>query len=65
MSHPVGPTDPSVPLAHIWISLAADRRGQAIRLMAQLAFNLITAESKPSRPESTHAIPSHAVQNSP
>ena len=64
MSHPVLPTDRSISLAHIWVSLAADRRGQTLRLMAQLAFNLITAESKTSFPEKTHALPPHPDKNS-
>ena len=65
MSHPALPPDRSVAPAHIWVSLAADRRGQAIRLMAQLAFHLLTAESKPSLLEASHAISSQPVKNSP
>ncbi len=64
MSHPVRPTDRSISPTHIWVSLAADRRRQTLRLMAQLAFNHITAESKTSFPEKTHAIPP-STQNSP
>lgn len=29
---------------HVWTRLTADRRARAIRLMAQLAFNLVLAQ---------------------
>ena len=64
MSHPVRTTDRSVSPAHVWVRLATRYRGQAIRLMAQLAFNLVTAESTAAHQESTHAGPMHPPKDS-
>jgi hypothetical protein len=38
------PTEHHVTPVHIWTRLTADRRARAIRLMAQLAFNLVLAQ---------------------
>lgn len=47
----------------VWARLAADHRRQAIRFMAQLAFNLIVAQSDLLIKEPNHAIPSRHVQD--
>jgi hypothetical protein len=38
-------TENRVRPVHVWTGLTADRRAGAIRLMAQLAFNLVLAQS--------------------
>ena len=35
----------------VWSHLAADRRHRAIRCVAQLAFNVVTADANPSSRE--------------
>jgi hypothetical protein len=45
--------------AQVWVRLAADLRARAIRLMAQLAFNLVAAQADSPIKESNHAIPTH------
>ena len=53
----------SVSPAHIWACLAKDLQERAIRLMAQLAFNLVAAQSDWSVEEPDHAHPSQQPQN--
>ena len=58
------PTDSSGSPTQVWARLATDLQERAILLMAQLAFNLVAAQSD-WRPwqESDHVIPIHASQN--
>lgn len=58
------PMDSSGSPTQVWARLATDLQERAIHLMAQLAFNLVAAQSD-GRPlqESDHVIPSHAPQN--
>jgi len=62
-------SDPSPTLARpispaqVWVCLATDYRAQAIRLMAQLAFNLVAAEEDSPIKESDHVIPAQHTQN--
>jgi hypothetical protein len=49
---------------HVWEYLTADRRARAIRLMAQLAFNLVLAQSDSLVEEPCYAKPTHHPQNS-
>jgi len=48
---------------HVWARLTADRRAGAIRLMAQLAFNLVLAQSDPLVKEPSNDKPTHRTQN--
>jgi hypothetical protein len=43
-------------LDQVWTCLAADNRAQAIRLMAQLAFNLVIAQSDWATKEAEHEV---------
>lgn len=49
--------------AQVWVYLTADHRARAIRLMAQLAFNLVAAEADSPIKESDHVIPAQHTQN--
>ena len=49
--------------AQVWVCLTADHRARAIRLMAQLAFNLVAAEADSPVKESDYVIPTHHTQN--
>jgi len=57
MSHTFFATDRRVLPAQVWVRLAADCRERAIRLMAQLAFNLVVVQAESPIKESDHAIP--------
>jgi hypothetical protein len=57
MSHAFFATDRRVLPAHVWARLAADCRERAIRLMAQLAFNLVAAQAESPIKESDHVVP--------
>ena len=46
MSQQTVSTDLYPSLAQVWARLATELREQAIRLMAQLAFNLVIAQSE-------------------
>lgn len=59
MSHLSIATDRRVSPAQVWARLAADYRARAIRLMAQLAFNLVTAKADSPIKESDHAVPTN------
>lgn len=63
MSHQSSSTDRCVSPAQVWARLAADLQTRAIRLMAQLAFNLVTAQSDWLIKESNHAVQTHYTQN--
>lgn len=58
------PAESSVTTAQVWVRLAADLQDRAIQLMAQLAFNLVAAQSgwQPLK-ESTHAVSPHTPQD--
>lgn len=43
--------------AQVWVRLTADCRERAIRLMAQLAFNLVAAQAESPLKESDYAVP--------
>jgi hypothetical protein len=59
MSHLSSATDRRISPAHVWARLAADYRARAIRLMAQLAFNLVAAQADSPIKESDHAAPTN------
>lgn len=42
------------PLAQVWACLAAERRARVIRLLAQLALNLVAAQPEWSTEELAH-----------
>lgn len=50
--------------AQVWTRLAAECRTRAICLMAQMAFNLVAAQSDAFIQESNHVLPSRHTQNS-
>lgn len=47
----------------VWTCLAVDQRAQAIRLMAQMAFNFVVAQATSLHQESEHA-PSNQPEDS-
>jgi hypothetical protein len=55
MSHLSSATDCRVSSAQVWARLAAEYRAQVIRLMAQLAFNLVAAQADSPIQESVYA----------
>jgi hypothetical protein len=57
--------DENVPPVQVWKCLSADRQFQIMRLLAQLALNLVLAQSEPisSLPEVTHALPDQYSKN--
>ncbi len=55
--------DTPVSPAQVWARLATDLQERAIRLMAQLAFNLVAAQSEWPQKESDHALPTQRPQN--
>jgi hypothetical protein len=57
MSHAFFATDRRVLPAQVWARLAADCRERAIRLMAQLAFNLVAAQAESPIKKSDHVVP--------
>jgi hypothetical protein len=64
MSIPTAPSNDSVTLAQIWAALNADLQGSVIRLLAQLAFNLLTAQTESSiNKETSYAISSDQSQD--
>jgi hypothetical protein len=65
MSRPSEPNRYAVLPAQVWVCLSADRRAQAIQLMAQLAFNLVKAQFHSPRMEATHVIRPNPQQDSP
>ncbi len=53
-AHPL-PTDQPVSPAQVWARLTTDVQTRAIRLMAQLALNLVAAPDERPPKESEHA----------
>jgi hypothetical protein len=58
------PAHPCAPLTQIWAHLASDLQDQAIRLMAQLALNLVAAQSDWLGKEYTRDPQSHQTKDS-
>jgi len=58
------PAECPVSPAQVWARLATDVQERAIRLMAQLAFKLVAAQStgQPGK-ESNHALPTRRTQD--
>lgn len=56
-------TDRRTSPAQVWARLAADYQARAIRLMAQLAFNLVAAETDSPIKESDHVVSTCHAQN--
>jgi len=56
-------TENRVGPVHVWARLTADRQAGAIRLMAQLAFNLVLAQSDSLVKEPCYDKPTHRTQN--
>jgi hypothetical protein len=64
MSIPNTSSDNPVTLTQIWAALNAELQGSVIRLLAQLAFNLLTAQTEPSiNKETVYAASSDQPQN--
>ena len=59
------PGDENLPPVQVWQYLSVDRRLQIMRLLAQLALNLVLAQSEPiaTLPEVTHALPDQSSKN--
>lgn len=56
-------TEDRISPAHVWTQLTADCRTRAIRLMAQLAFNLVLAQSNSLVKEPCYDKPPRRPQN--
>jgi hypothetical protein len=56
-------TERHVAPVHVWTRLAADRQARAIRLMAQLAFNLVLAQFDLPVKEFDYVEPTGHTQN--
>ncbi|MBU1752152.1 MAG: hypothetical protein KKA73_31105 [Chloroflexi bacterium] len=56
MSHPSSVPDQPVTPAQVWTRLAADYQARAIRLLAQLAFNLLAAQADAPVQEAHYAV---------
>jgi|GEM_PF-865865 hypothetical protein len=54
---------PPMSSVQVWAHLTADHRARAIRLMAQLAFNLVVAQPNSPIKECDHVIPTQHSQN--
>lgn len=63
MSQQTMSTDLHRSLAQIWTHMAADLRERAIRLMAQLAFNLVVAQSDWPAKEYTRDLESRQAKD--
>jgi hypothetical protein len=63
MSHLSSTTDCRVSSAQVWARLAAEYRARVIRLMAQLAFNLVVAQADSPIQESVHAVSTEYSQD--
>lgn len=65
MSASTTPSADSGAPAQIWLALNADLQGRVIRLLAQLAFNLLSAQSESSiNKETVYVRSSDQSQNS-
>lgn len=56
MHSPSAPADPCVSPVQVWPRLATDRQLRAVRLMAQLAFNLVVALADSAPKEPNYAV---------
>jgi hypothetical protein len=63
MSQPVSSIDCRVSLAQVWAQLAVDLRARAIRLMAQLALNLVVAQADSPLQEACYVVPTQHAQD--
>ena len=63
MSQQTVSTDLCPSLARVWARLATELQEQAVRLMAQLAFNLVIAQSDWPEKEHTYDLPSRQTQD--
>jgi hypothetical protein len=59
------PGDKNVPPVQVWKFLSVDQQLQIMRLLAQLALNLVLAQSEPifPLPEVRHALPDQSSKN--
>jgi hypothetical protein len=59
------PGDENVPPVQVWKCLSVDRQFQIMRLLAQLALNLVLAQSEliSTLPEVNHALPDQHSEN--
>ncbi|MGD8406263.1 MAG: hypothetical protein PVJ21_21590 [Anaerolineales bacterium] len=59
------PGDENVPPVQVWKFLSGDQQLQIMRLLAQLALNLVLAQSDPicPLPEVRHALPDQSSKN--
>ena len=48
----------------VWACLAVEQRAQVIRLMAQIAFNFVVAQTTSLNQESQHALPNQPEDSS-
>ena len=67
MSTQSSPTNCPVSPAQVWARMATELQERAIRLMAQLAYNLVTAQAgwpNAKDKESKHVIQSYRPQDS-
>jgi hypothetical protein len=60
-AHPL-PTEQLVSPAQVWTCLTTDLQARAIRLMAQLALNLVAVPDERPPKESEHAALTHRSQ---
>ena len=66
MSHPIHlPGDANIPPIQVWKYLSVDRQLQIMRLLAQLALNLVLAQAEPVSTllEVRHALPDQSSKN--
>jgi hypothetical protein len=66
MSQPIHlPGDENLAPVQVWKYLSVDRQFQIMRLLAQLALNLVLAQSEPNStlPEVRHALPDQSAKN--
>lgn len=64
MAIPSSRFPPGASSAQVWSQLDAARRQQAISVVAQMAFNVVKTQCKPSQQESNHA-PSPQLDEAP
>ena len=65
MSQSIRLHDENVSPIQVWRCLSIDRQFQIMRLLAQLALNLVLAQSEPfsTLPEVNHALPTQHSEN--
>lgn len=64
MSHPSKPKSHSVLPTQVWNCLVPERRSEIIRIMAQLAFKFVNAQSDSIIQEANHVVRPNTQQNS-